>query len=851
MQTEFEIKKNLLIDICVKSLKAKGFYNNEIYKLKLKEEIKEISNQNEYDYFLDLCDKKVKFSKNENNLLVPYLLGIVDEFDIDVPSNFVQGEFPDIDVDYLKIVRDYLKNEWAPKEFGVDKVCNIGNYTTFAIKSSLIDMARVHGYDRNEILAITTKLGLKDDEGKVLTWEKALEQNKELSEYCKKYPDVASAASRLVNRNRGRGKHAGGLVISSVPLDSFVPLVVDEDGDPVSAWVEGLHDQDLQPVGLIKYDMLVVSDLTRKAICCKLIKDRHNLDSICALPGGSDWSDTSYLNDKIALDMANIGDTKGIFQFESSGMRELVRKGGVTCFEDLVAYTALYRPGPLGSGMAERYIERKNNRESYDINPAIKSVLEKTYGVMCYQEQVMKILNIVGKIPLKDCEIVRKAISKKKEKVFAKYKDMFITNGQVVLNWSKEEVEDLWGQIATFAEYGFNRSHAVAYTFLSSQLLYLKSHYPEEFHTATLMSETKDVKIKESKLDAERHKIRVEGLDLNKSKQDFSIIDDAIYIGFSKIKGIGKEISDTIVANQPYNGFEDFLNKFGTDAKVIKPLVCLEIFGKERKSEDLFKFYEYYKDVISSRKSRDLRQMQGREKIFQKILELCPCSEPQSICEAYYNGENFDLPDQCKVDLKEIEKELKKYKKTVGQYSSKIINEKSITMSDFDFSKELEDESLVRLSKLTMQEAEVQFYGFGWTHPMEKSPDFIGGKTFAQFEDEDLIVSYVELHVVEKPIQKQSKKGSDYYMVKVEDSDGIQAMLTIWGNDYSRFKEDFEYWESDIKKGHFMKVRIKRPDPGFKNYTLDSPPRQLRYKYIPKEKEDDRRVILMERGKDE
>ena len=157
MQTELEKKKEELLILCQKGLIEKNLYQNQTYRDRLKAEVREVSNQNEYDYFLDLVKNKTKYPSNQNNILIPFLLGIVDQFDIQTPSVFVQGEFPDIDTDYLPVVRDYLKNVWAPKEFGSEKVCNIGNYTTFAIKSSLIDMARVHGYDRNEILAITTK----------------------------------------------------------------------------------------------------------------------------------------------------------------------------------------------------------------------------------------------------------------------------------------------------------------------------------------------------------------------------------------------------------------------------------------------------------------------------------------------------------------------------------------------------------------------------------------------------------------------------------------------------------------------------------------------------------------------
>jgi DNA polymerase III alpha subunit len=848
--------KDCLINFCIEGLQKKNLYTNEVYRNRLKEELKEISNQNEFSYFLELLKSNKRYPENQHNLLVPYLLGIVDDFDINKKSAYSQGDFPDVDIDYIPIVRDHLKNNWAPKEFGSDRVCNVGNYSTFAIKSSLIDMARVHGLDRNEILAITTQLGLKDDEGKVLTWEKALEQNKELAAYCNKYPEVSDAARRLVNRNRGRGKHAGGLVISSIPLDNFVPIAVDEDGLPVSAWPEGLNDQDLQPVGLIKFDCLVVSDLYRKALCCKLVKERRGIKSICAVENGSDWSDTSYLNDKKALALAHVGDTKGISQFESSLMRDLLRKGGVNCFDDLAAYTALGRPGPLQFGMTEHYIDRKNYRELYEIHPILEPIVKKTYGILCYQEQVMQVLNVVGKIPLKDCEIVRKAISKKKEKIFAAYKDMFLENGQKVLGWTKEKVESLWNnEIVPFSEYGFNKSHAVAYTFLSSQLLYLKAHYSEEFFTSELICESKDVKIKEAKLDAERHSIAVESISLNKSHIDFSIIDNKIYIGFSKIKGIGKEIAQRIVENQPYKNFEDFLTRFGTEAKVIKPLIFLNCFknldAKEYSFEDYLKYYDYFKDFQSKQKAREKRQMDSRAKIYKEISDQCPEVDGKELCELYLSGENFNLT-VCEESLKDIDKLLKKYKKSVDGYESKTAV--MISMNEFNFSEyNLEDDALIKSlnSIKNNQEAENEFYGFSWKHPMENSPDFDGGKTFSQFEDdEDLITSYVEVHVIEKPTEKVSKKNKDmkYYSIKVEDSDGVQKYVSVWNSDYILFKEEFEYWESDEAKGHYLKLKVKRPPPAYGGYSLYSPPRHLRRRELSEDKEQDFRVIVMERA---
>lgn len=334
--------------LCVKGMKDKGVYDQEIYKKRLREELIEIDAQNDFDYFLSLIDEKlIKYKINENNLLVAWLLGIVDDFDINFPPNYVYGDFPDIDIDFLPPIRDYLKQEWAPKNFGTDFVCNIGSYNTFGIKSALQDMARVFGKDRNEIVALTTKIDLKDEDGNALTWEKALEIYPELKSYCEQNPEVADATKRLLHRNKSMGKHAGGLIISSKPIDRFVPLVKDKEGTPLSAWVEGLSGQDLGPMGLIKYDYLAITNLMQIAIATNLIKTRYKIAGVCALSEQDDWTDTSYLNDSKAIEMANNGDLRCIFQFDSSGIRKLVKDGGVDSFDDLVAYSALYRPGPM------------------------------------------------------------------------------------------------------------------------------------------------------------------------------------------------------------------------------------------------------------------------------------------------------------------------------------------------------------------------------------------------------------------------------------------------------------------------------------------------------------------------
>lgn len=445
--------------LCEEKLSEQDLSSDERYQKRLKAELREADAQNESEYFLDLYDRKVRYSDNQNNLLIPYLLGIVHKVDIDGDVVYMYGDFPDIDTDYVDVVRDYLKEEWAPRVFGAEKVCNIGNYSTFGIKSTFQDMARVYECSRSEIVDITTKLGLKDDEGKGLTFVKALEQYPDLKKYCDNHPEVARAVKKLLHRNRGMGKHAGGLIVCSDRIDDFVPLVKNiKEGTISSAWVEGLHGQDLGPVGLIKFDLLVIKDLKRIGHCCYLIKQRHGLKGVWAKKDQPDWSDTSYKNDPKALEMANRGDLKGVFQFDSDGIRKLAREGGIASFNDLMALTALFRPGPLNCRMHERFIKRKQGRESYTLHPLLEPILNKTYGVICYQEQIMEILNTVGGIPLKDCYIVIKAVAKKKLAYFAPYRDKFLRVGKERLGCTDEQIRDLFSQIESFSEYGFNLS---------------------------------------------------------------------------------------------------------------------------------------------------------------------------------------------------------------------------------------------------------------------------------------------------------------------------------------------------------------------------------------------------------
>ena len=896
-----------LIDICNKSLQLQGLDSDPKYKKRLKWELEEIAARNKAGYFLNLYSNRIRYPQNQNNLLICKLLGIVKDYNIDQEPHCEYGEYPDIDVDYLPIVRDYLKTVWAAETFGSEYVCNIGNYTTFGIKSALNDMARVHGDAREEVQAVTKNLEAKDDDGKALTWDSAMKLYPELKKYCEEHPLVADAARRLINRNRGMGVHAGGLIIANQPLYDLVPLVKRKDNPQASAWVEGLHGQDLGPVGLVKFDLLVISNLLQIARCCEMIKQRHKLDGICNRPGEPDWTDVPmWRNDPVAIAMANAGDMKCIFQFDSEGIRGLVRAGGVHRFEDLVAYAALFRPGPLGMKMQERYVERKRGREKYTLHPLVKPILEKTYGVLTYQEQIMRILNVVGEIPLKDCELVRKAISKKKVEGFIKYKEMFLINGQRNLGCSEEEINHWWNQIEAFAEYGFNLSHAVAYTYISAWLLYLKAHYPHEFYASMLSCETLSEKIKEYKMEAKIHDVEMRRLDINKSGINFELQGDVIYYGMSNIKGIGEAPAKRIIENQPYRSFEDFLARFGTDASVLKPLLGLRCFN-DRDPVTLWKFANYFKDAVKKvegKKKRYAAAMIRYEAEFKKLLP----HESRTLADlkgenpfesegwrVQYDKDEYievdkevlceqsDVGAEPRVEVFDIEVEgtglYLQREKTVYYHMGKVKKvynlwkvlrklwqrrKKSIerhqnikkssfpSLASFDAnSYDIDDELLKEFRDPIV--CEETYYGFAWIHELERSLDYRGNLTFDVLKNSiDSSSGPVELKV-KKATKIKSKKGNEYWQVIAEDVTGHENKINVWPDDWAWWKLEFGLDDSGEKPkftaGNLLRVRLQPPTGGFNTFLMESNQvgkwrGQKRYH----NKDDDPRVIVMRPG---
>jgi DNA polymerase III alpha subunit len=863
--------------LCKERLTQLGL-TEEKHLNRLTQELKEIAAKKDADYFLDLYDRKVRFAKNDHNLMVAYLLKLCKSYEASKQPEYTTPEWPDIDVDYLPEVRGYLKEIYAPKAFGEEFCCNIGSYNTYGLKSALIDMARVFGEDRDEILRITTQLGLKDDEGHVLTWEKALDLYPPLKEWVDKHwwaedpdgnkiPGPAQAAKNLIysdidwhkfdykgeppHRNRSMGMHAGGLIISSKPIHEIVPLVRGKDGSRASAWVEGLSGQDLTLVGLVKYDFLVIDALKKIANCVRLIRERHGIDKFMAVEGGMNWSDTDrWINDAKCIETANRGDLKMVFQFDSDGIRELARKGGVTSFDDIVAYTSLYRPGPMDVGMHEEYCLRKKYKlgqpggKPYELHPVMEELIGKTYGVMLFQEDVMKVFNKVGKIPLEECQPIIKAISKKNKAKFEKFKEMFIQNAQVTLGIDEHGAVNLWDQIESFAGYGFNAGHATAYSYLSWMMLFLKVHYPIEFYASVMSAlPTADERLKEYKQDAEKHGVVIEPLNINLSKQEFAIIgpnypkahpEDKIYWALGKIKGIGEESAAELEKHQPYRDFKDFLVRFGTNGVVLKPVVALRCF-KDQKALDTFKFYCQFKDKEKKKMDRTKRfekTIMKYRTMFREMVGVDPYEVGWE--NALYRAHD----NTCVEDYMALKK---KHDRSVENYEKK--GDLSFQMSDYDPQKEADIAEEYLASLTDIEQAEITYYGFLWKHPLEKSPNYTGC-TFERYREEIARgITCCEVEVLIKKVhENKSKKGTVYFQLEVEDAHGEFARINVWD-------EDFKLYQEELVEKNMVRLRVNPPSGGFKTYTFESFPKWKRPKNI--DKAFDARCIVLPRKVEE
>ncbi|EOC2061854.1 DNA polymerase III subunit alpha [Campylobacter upsaliensis] len=583
-KVEFSFENDDLVfeHLCRKGLEERLKFVDESkhdeYKARLETEIKIIKEMKFSGYMLIVHDF-IKVAKDKNipvgpgrgsaaGSLVAYALKITD---IDpLPYNLLFERFlnpervsmPDIDVDFCRDRRDEVI-DYVIDKYGSDKVAQVSTFNKLLAKGVIRDVARVLDISLQDVDEF---IKLVPEELKI-TLDEAYEKEPKIKEFIEKHPkgkELWEYAKALEGLNRNAGMHAAGLVISNESLWNKTPLFRQSKNDERHLITQYSKDH-LEDVDLIKFDFLGLKTLTLIHNAIKLIKERYNKDIV--------WESID-VNDSKVYKTIQSGNTLGIFQIESDGMQSLNARLKPENFEDLIAVLALYRPGPMESGMLDDFIDRKHGLKKiiypFDV---LKEVLEPTYGVIVYQEQVMQIVQIIGGFSLGGADVVRRAMGKKDPEKMAKLKDEF-ANGAEKQGYNRAKAEDLWELIVKFAGYGFNKSHSAAYGLITFQTAYLKTYYPSEFMAALLTSEQNKIENVAMYIE-EMKKMNIKLLPprINKAISEFSAIKqedgtEAIVYGLGAIKSVGRPAIENILELRSKNGdfkdLHDFLSKIDT-----------------------------------------------------------------------------------------------------------------------------------------------------------------------------------------------------------------------------------------------------------------------------------------------
>ncbi|MCC6510904.1 MAG: DNA polymerase III subunit alpha [Pirellulaceae bacterium] len=462
-------------------------------------------------------------------------------------------EAPDIDIDFCKDRRGEII-QYVRDKYGEANVAQIGTFGTLQARAAIKDVGRALGMPLQIVNTITEMV---PDELKI-TLTKALEKNAELQNLYNADKDVREVidfARKLEGLARNIGTHAAAVVIADKPLTDYVPLSrVSGKSDIITQWSMG----DVEAAGLLKMDFLGLRNLTILSKAVGVIEQTTGKQiDILRLP----------LDDRETFALLQRGETKGVFQLESGGIRDLLQRMKPDHFRDIIATNALYRPGPLEGGMVDDYVAVKHKRKTPEyLHPVLKEILEETHGVMVYQEQVMRILNGLGGIELASAYTCIKAISKKKEDLIAKNETKFM-EGATQKGLTEKQAREMWEMILKFAGYGFNKSHSTAYALVAYQTAFLKAHYPVEFMAALLSGDIpgRNFKRKDSLVehleDCARMNITVVPPSVNSADIDFTVKDNKIFFGLSAIKGCGGSSGEAIVIARRAGGdFKDIFD---------------------------------------------------------------------------------------------------------------------------------------------------------------------------------------------------------------------------------------------------------------------------------------------------
>lgn len=597
-----------LKQLCVVGLKKRfdGREISNVYKERLHHELSIIHKMRFDDYFLIVFDY-VRFAKMNHILvgpgrgsaagsLVSYVLGItnVDPLQYDLLfERFLNEErvsLPDIDIDFQDDRRDEIV-EYVTMKYGQEHVAQIVTFSTYGPKVAIKDLGKIVGVSlpKLELLAKMVPTNVKDKKSAKEVYETSYAfQNMVNKEAA--LQKIMPSVFLIEKLPRNISTHAAGVVLSGKPLDTIVPLVKGP-----SSWVMTQYSKDyIEEAGLLKMDFLGLKNLT--------IMD-YVVKGIAQISDKKVNINTIPLDDKKTYDMIAEADTFGVFQLESQGMRSLLRKMKPTCISDIIDAIALFRPGPMENIPA--YLARKEGREkvSYPLL-CLQPILESTYGIIIYQEQIMQVAQLVAGFSLAKADILRVAMSKKKVTLMKEMQEAFIVGG-MQNGFSKEDVENVFALIAKFANYGFNKSHSVAYGYIAYQIAYLKANYPLVFFSAILSNEqSSDSNKIRCMQEGKKYGVQILPPSINKSTDRFIVEDENIRYSLLAIKNVGYAGYRAIVQEREKGLFLDifdFVSRMESsklNSKMLDSLIdggAFDEFGLSRATikENLQKIMEY------------------------------------------------------------------------------------------------------------------------------------------------------------------------------------------------------------------------------------------------------------------
>lgn len=596
--------KDYLASLCEQGLQNRKLEGEKNYRERLTYELAIIHQMGFDDYFLIVWD--IMNFAHENQIvtgagrgsaagsLVSYLLHITEIDPLEshlLFERFLNPErytMPDIDLDIPDNRRESILH-YVKEKYGANFVAQIATFGTMAAKMVLRDVARTFGLSQSEMnrWSKTIPNQLKITLNEAYQTSKALRELIQLSE---KNKQLFKIAMQLEGLPRHVSTHAAGVVISDQDLRNFVPLQAGSG----ELYLTQFTMNDVEAVGLLKMDFLGLRNLS-------IIDD--TLKGIFYLTKQPFTQTMIPQNDKQTYELFQTGDTVGVFQFESAGIRNVLREVHPTNLEELAAVNALYRPGPMK--MIDSYVKRKKGKEAITyLDESLKPVLETTYGIMVYQEQVMQVASVMGGFTLGEADILRRAISKKKRTVLDQQRAKFCEGAQKK-GYSLKTAERTYQYIERFADYGFNRSHAFAYSEIAYQMAYLKVHYPVPFYRALIQSVRGNTnKIREYINEAKRQGVVFLSPSINKSYGGFSIEKNvAIRFGLNSIKGLRKDFTEWIITerkqNGPFQSFDQFLLRLNQlnpkllKKELLEPLIKVGAFDQmEENRKQLFQELE-------------------------------------------------------------------------------------------------------------------------------------------------------------------------------------------------------------------------------------------------------------------